>query len=185
MVSEPCSYLTFEVAEGAAAHVILTCLAPECQVGVLVRAGAQVVVTVAAEAKTDVKLMTTIRLVGSQARAHQQVALIGHAGVQHLDCNLVHEVPVTFGRLTARRVQLGDSRGALTGMLAILPEAQKTDTYLSDKALLLGAQSQATSDPRLEIQADDVRASHGATIGQLSAEELFYLRSRGLAEETA
>jgi Fe-S cluster assembly protein SufD len=63
--------------------------------------------------------------------------------------------------------------------------AQRTDAYQTNRNLLLSEEARADSLPNLEIEADDVRCSHGATVGQLDVEALFYLLSRGLSREQA
>ncbi len=70
-------------------------------------------------------------------------------------------------------------------MIYVAPGAQKTDGYQTNRNLILDDQARADSIPGLEIQADDVRCSHGATIGKLEEEPLFYLQSRGIPREEA
>jgi Fe-S cluster assembly protein SufD len=65
------------------------------------------------------------------------------------------------------------------------PIAQKTDAKQTNKNLLLSDDATADTKPQLEIYADDVKCTHGATIGQLNAESIFYLRARGIPEDTA
>ncbi|MBS0622130.1 MAG: Fe-S cluster assembly protein SufD [Verrucomicrobia bacterium] len=77
------------------------------------------------------------------------------------------------------------SRSSFEGKIYVHPEAQKTDAYQMNKNLLFSDRAIACSKPNLEILADDVKASHGSTTGQLAEEELFYLRSRGLDEAQA
>jgi Fe-S cluster assembly protein SufD len=67
----------------------------------------------------------------------------------------------------------------------VRPDAQKTDSKPTNKNLLLSDDALVNTNPQLEINADDVKCAHGATIGQLDAEALFYLRSRGIDEPTA
>ena len=76
----------------------------------------------------------------------------------------------------------GRSRAVFNGKIIVRLDAQKTDAKQSNKALLLSEDAQITTKPQLEIFADDVKCTHGATIGQLDADALFYLRSRGLSE---
>jgi Fe-S cluster assembly protein SufD len=73
----------------------------------------------------------------------------------------------------------------VNGKIIVAPDAQKTDAKQTNKALLLSEHAQINTKPELEIFADDVRCTHGATIGQLDADALFYLRARGLGEEHA
>ena len=69
--------------------------------------------------------------------------------------------------------------------MIVRPGAQKTDSAQSSRNLLLTTRAVVDALPQLEIFADDVKCTHGATVGQLDSEELFYLRSRGLSEEAA
>jgi len=70
-------------------------------------------------------------------------------------------------------------------MIYVAPGAQKTDGYQANRNLVLSDQARADSIPGLEILADDVRCTHGATIGKLEEEPLFYLKSRGIPQEEA
>lgn len=77
------------------------------------------------------------------------------------------------------------SRGVFHGRILVQPIAQKTDAKQTNKNLLLSDDATADTKPQLEIYADDVKCTHGATIGQLNDESIFYLRSRGISPETA
>jgi len=77
------------------------------------------------------------------------------------------------------------SRGVFHGRIYVHPIAQKTDAKQTNKNLLLSDDATANTKPQLEIYADDVKCTHGATIGQLNKESIFYLRSRGIGTETA
>jgi Fe-S cluster assembly protein SufD len=77
------------------------------------------------------------------------------------------------------------SRGVFHGRIYVHPLAQKTDAKQTNKNLLLSNDARANTKPQLEIYADDVKCTHGATIGQLNAESIFYLRTRGMGVETA
>jgi Fe-S cluster assembly protein SufD len=79
----------------------------------------------------------------------------------------------------------GRSRSVFRGIIRVHPGAQGTDAYQTNRNLLLSEQARSDSLPNLEIEADDVRCSHGATVGQLDAEALFYLMSRGLRRTQA
>ncbi|MCH2695172.1 MAG: Fe-S cluster assembly protein SufD [Acidobacteriia bacterium] len=77
------------------------------------------------------------------------------------------------------------SRGVFNGRIIVRPDAQKTDSKQTNQNLLLSDQALVNTNPQLEIYADDVKCTHGATIGQLDEEAIFYLRSRGIPPETA
>jgi Fe-S cluster assembly protein SufD len=108
-------------------------------------------------------------------------------GKQHLD-NLVsidHAMPHGTSRLYYKGILDGKSRAVFGGTVYVRPGADKTDAYQEDKNLLLSAEAEADSKPSLEIYADDVKCGHGATAGAVAEEAIFYLRSRGLDEQTA
>ena len=82
-------------------------------------------------------------------------------------------------------VYLGHSKGVFNGKIMVRPDAQKIDAFQSNNNLLLSDHSSIDSKPQLEIYADDVKCSHGCTIGQLDEDALFYMRSRGIGIEEA
>ncbi len=77
------------------------------------------------------------------------------------------------------------SKGVFHGRILVRPGAQKTDAKQTNKNLLLSDQATVDTKPQLEIYADDVKCTHGATVGQLNEESIFYLRARGIGQETA
>jgi len=77
------------------------------------------------------------------------------------------------------------SRGVFHGRIYVHPAAQKTDAKQTNKNLLLSNNATADTKPQLEIYADDVKCTHGATVGQLNPESIFYLRTRGMSEDSA
>jgi Fe-S cluster assembly protein SufD len=77
------------------------------------------------------------------------------------------------------------ARGVFNGRIIVRPGAQKTDSKQTNNNLLLSASARADSQPQLEIYADDVKCTHGATLGPIDDEHLFYLQSRGLTKEAA
>jgi Fe-S cluster assembly protein SufD len=96
-----------------------------------------------------------------------------------------HAMPHTVSRELYKGV-LGDaSHGVFCGRVIVRPDAQKIDSSQSNPNLLLGARAEIDTQPQLEIYADDVKCSHGSTIGRLDDEALFYLRSRGIGAEAA
>ena len=126
------------------------------------------------------------RLGGPHAAAHLNAAqLLG--GSQHADFTTVvsHDAPNTASRQTVKNVLTGKSRGVFQGRIEVARVAQKTDGYQMNQALLLSPDAEIDSKPQLVIFADDVKCSHGCTVGQLNAEHIFYLRSRGIPEAKA
>lgn len=104
-------------------------------------------------------------------------------GDQHFDHNTRqdHLAPHTNSDLLYKGALDGRSRTVFRGIIRVHPGAQRTDAYQTNRNLLLSEHARADSLPNLEIEADDVKCSHGATVGQLDAEALFYLMSRGMS----
>ncbi len=126
------------------------------------------------------------RLTGEHGATHLNGAqLLG--GAQHADFTTVvsHDAPCCASRQTVKNVLSGRSRGVFQGKIEVARGAQKTDGYQMNQALLLSPDAEIDSKPQLEIYADDVKCSHGATVGELDANQLFYLRSRGVPEAEA
>jgi Fe-S cluster assembly protein SufD len=126
------------------------------------------------------------RLLGPGAATHLNAAqLLG--GTQHADFTTVvrHDAPSCASRQTVKNVLTGHSRGVFQGRIQVARAAQKTDGYQMNQALLLSADAEIDSKPELEIFADDVKCSHGATVGELDPAQIFYLRSRGIPEAEA
>ena len=106
---------------------------------------------------------------------------------QHID-NLIsidHAQPHCTSRLNYKGILDGNSRAVFGGEVMVRRNAQKSDAQQTDKNLLLSEEAEVDSKPSLMIYADDVQCAHGATAGQIDAQTLFYLRSRGLDLETA
>jgi len=108
-------------------------------------------------------------------------------GRQHGDVTLVadHAVPGCQSREVFKSVLDGESRGIFQGKIIVRPKAQKTDAKMASHALLLSEDAEADHKPELEIFADDVQCGHGATVGDLNEDLLFYLRARGIPEVEA
>ena len=106
---------------------------------------------------------------------------------EHVDNRTVvdHARPHTNSHELYKGVLSGRSRGIFNGKVIVRPDAQKIEAHQKNENLLLSANAEVDSKPQLEIHADDVKCSHGSTVGQLEDDEVFYLRSRGLAEEDA
>jgi Fe-S cluster assembly protein SufD len=108
-------------------------------------------------------------------------------GRQHGDTTLFadHKAPACVSRKLFKSVLDERARGVFQGQIVVRQEAQKTDGHQLNRALLLSDEAEIDAKPNLEIYADDVKCSHGATVGQLDESMLFYLRSRGIDADTA
>lgn len=103
----------------------------------------------------------------------------------HTHVLVEHIAPHCRSRQHFKGILRGKSRSSFEGKIFVRPEAQKTEAYQLCNTLLLSDEAKGIAKPNLEIFADDVKASHGATVSQFNVEELFYLRSRGLARSLA
>lgn len=108
-------------------------------------------------------------------------------GEQLLDTQSIvdHRVPHTTSRQLYKSILKDKSRSVFSGKIFVRKGAQKTAAFQQTKTLLLSNDAEVDAKPQLEIEADDVRCSHGATVTQLNHDEMFYLRSRGIPESTA
>jgi Fe-S cluster assembly protein SufD len=107
-------------------------------------------------------------------------------GKQHMDHYTLmdHAYPYCSSRETYRGVLDGSARGIFNGRVIVRQDAQKTDADQSNHNLLLSRNAEVDTKPQLEIYADDVRCTHGTTVGELDEDQLFYLRARGIDEVT-
>ncbi len=98
---------------------------------------------------------------------------------------LDHAMPHCTSHQIYKGILAGKSRAVFNGRIIVRPDAQKTDAKQTNRALLLSDDAQINSNPQLEIFADDVKCTHGAAVGQLDAEAMFYLQARGLTPAEA
>ncbi len=124
----------------------------------------------------------------NQSGAHCQLnGLVLGSGRRHIDnhTTIEHVAPHCTSDEHYRSVLDDKSRSVFHGRIRVHENAQKTDANQLNKSLLLSADAEADCKPQLEIYADDVKCSHGATVGQLDEDSRFYLQSRGIDAETA
>ena len=135
-------------------------------------------------ARGKVRMETKLAGRGSSAKVTGAYAGLGS---QHLDYDTTqeHAAPDTVSDLAFRGVLSESATAVWRGMIRVDPEAQRTDAFQESRNLLLSDRAHADAIPGLEIEADDVRCTHAAAVAQVDAEQLYYLRSRGLAEADA
>jgi Fe-S cluster assembly protein SufD len=97
----------------------------------------------------------------------------------------IHEAPNTKSDLLYKNALLDQARTIFSGLIIVEPDAQKTDAYQSNRNLMLSDDAESNSLPGLEIQANDVRCTHGATSSRIDPEQEFYLKSRGIPPKAA
>lgn len=106
------------------------------------------------------------------------------AGVK-LSVEVLHRVGGCTSRQLFNGIVAGSAKSAFDGRITVAPDAQGSKAFQENHNLLLSALAWADTRPQLEIYADDVECSHGATVGKLNEDELFYMRSRGIPESEA
>jgi Fe-S cluster assembly protein SufD len=123
---------------------------------------------------------------GECGSAHIAGAAMGDGAFHHDDTVFVtHAAPECESRQVFKKVLRNGAVGVFQGKILVRQPAQLTDGYQISQALLMNETSQFLAKPELEIYADDVKCSHGSTSGEIDPDHLFYLRARGLPEETA
>lgn len=136
----------------------------------------------AAAAKVDVGAV----LAGKGAESEMMGVALGHKD-QHFDHHTVHDHHSghTYSNLDFKVVLQDRARSTYTGLIRIAPKADSSEAYQENRNLLLSGEAKAESIPELEILTDEVRCSHGATMGPVDDEHLFYLMSRGIPRAEA
>ncbi|MBI5619949.1 SufD family Fe-S cluster assembly protein [Candidatus Gottesmanbacteria bacterium] len=123
----------------------------------------------------------TVRLAGKGASATIVGIILGKNNASLAIHTLQqHEVPETTSNLLVKTVLADGATCVYDGGIRVEKRAQKTDAYQRNENLLLSADAHAESKPRLEILADDVRCTHGATVGHIPEDQLWYLATRGI-----
>ncbi len=126
------------------------------------------------------------KLVGDDSKVDLNAALYAdNSQTSETLVNMEHLGKRTVSQQIIRGIATSRARISINGRIHIHPHAQQTDASLSNKNLLLDNTARINTKPELEIYADQVKCAHGATVGQISEEEIFYLRSRGIDSETA
>jgi Fe-S cluster assembly protein SufD len=130
---------------------------------------------------TTARVDLNARLLGAGASSDMLGLYFGD-GDQHFDFNTSqdHVIHNASSDLLYKGALDGHSRAVFRGLIRVHKGAQRTDAYQANRNLLLSPDARADSLPNLEIEADDVKCSHGATVGELDPETTFYLMSRGL-----
>ena len=103
----------------------------------------------------------------------------------HLLTRVYHNIGGGYSSQVLKFVLDDHTKGSFRGELKIRPDAQQTEAYQTNRNILLSRQADMLTEPQLEIYADDVKASHGATTGQLDEAALFYMQQRGISRDTA
>ena len=127
-----------------------------------------------------------VELVGEGAEANLYGAYVcGSDEKVKITVDMHHRKPHCMSRQLFKGIASGESKVDFYGKIIVAQDAQRTEAYQENHNLLLSDKAKVDTKPQLEIYADDVKCSHGATIGRLNEEEQFYMRSRGISLEDA
>lgn len=132
----------------------------------------------------DVALDVTLAGEGAEANIYGAYVCGGEEKVR-IAVDMHHAVPHCNSRQLFKGIAGGNSRVDFYGKIIVAQDAQRTEAYQENHNILLSDDARVDTKPQLEIYADDVKCSHGATIGRLNEEEQFYMRSRGITLEDA
>lgn len=134
----------------------------------------------------DVRSSFRTSLLGRRASSrHYGLFMAADGETKKMDVRVEHMVPDCRSEVTVKGVAAGTGYGEFSGMVYVAPDAQHTEAYQQSRNLLIGDKARVQTSPQLEIYADDVKCSHGATVGQMDDEAIFYMRQRGLSESEA
>lgn len=145
---------------------------------------ADIVLLVMPGISCDVRLDVTLAGEGAEANIFGAYVCGGPEKVK-IAVDMHHKVPHCNSRQLFKGIAGGSSRVDFYGKIIVAQDAQKTEAYQENHNILLSDDAKVDTKPQLEIYADDVKCSHGATIGRLNEEEQFYMRSRGITLEDA
>ncbi|MBO7192100.1 MAG: SufD family Fe-S cluster assembly protein [Bacteroidales bacterium] len=144
----------------------------------------EIVVLVMLGVSCDLKMDVRLAGEGSEANIYGAYVCGGDEKVR-ISVDMHHDVPHCNSRQLFKGIAGGVSRVDFYGKIIVAQDAQRTEAYQENHNILLSDGAKVDTKPQLEIYADDVKCSHGATIGRLNEEEQFYMRSRGITLEDA
>jgi Fe-S cluster assembly protein SufD len=128
-----------------------------------------------------------VSVLSGKGATNQVLGVVLGQGNEHYNFDTIeeHDAPDTKSNIVFRTALSDSATSIYQGIIRVAKAAQRTDAYQQNKNLLLGMEAKADSIPKLEILADDVKCSHGATVGPVDREQIFYLMSRGLKQVEA
>ena len=136
--------------------------------------------------KQSVDREVVIHLDGEGATAKLTGLFFGDGEVQFkLNSTMIHHAPNTYGNTLIKGALKDASRATLKGLIKIDKGANGSDDLLTERVLLLSPKARAEADPMLEIDANEVKATHAASISRINREQMYYLQARGIGKETA
>jgi Fe-S cluster assembly protein SufD len=151
-----------------------------------VRNGAVITCIIVAISENNLDYSMSILLNGAGVRVNVFGIVIGKKSSRiNVHTELLHLKPHTTSSVLVKSVLFDASTFIYDGMTRVQPDAQKTDAYQRNENLILGNNARAYTKPSLEILANDVRCKHGATIGSIPPDQLWYMQSRGIGKKIA
>ena len=144
----------------------------------------EIVILIMPGMSCDLKMDVTLAGEGAEANIYGAYVCGGDEKVR-IAVDMHHDVPHCNSRQLFKGIAGGYSRVDFYGKIIVAQDAQRTEAYQENHNILLSDGAKVDTKPQLEIYADDVKCSHGATIGRLNEEEQFYMRSRGISLEDA
>ena len=145
---------------------------------------AEMILLVLPGVSCDIKLDVRLAGEGSEANIYGAYVCGGQERVK-IAVDMHHDLPHCNSRQLFKGIACGTSKVDFYGKIIVAKDAQRTEAYQENHNILLTDGAKVDTKPQLEIYADDVKCSHGATIGRLNEEEQFYMRSRGITLEDA
>ena len=116
---------------------------------------------------------------------HAALSVIGGSCTKTLDINVKHAVPECRSDVVMKGIAFGEGFGTFNGLVYVAPDAQHTEAYQQSRNMILSDKARIVTSPQLEIYADDVKCSHGAAVGQMNDDAVYYMRQRGLSDAEA
>ena len=153
---------------------------------IVVGAGESLDVTFVVLPGVSANIPLTVDIVGPGAEVFLKGIYISSGTDEvNFDIRMNHRVGNCVSRQLFNGLAAGSAKCAFFGKIIVAPDAQKTEAYQENHNIVLTDEASVNTKPQLEIYADDVKCSHGATVGKLNEEEQFYMRSRGIPEDEA
>ena len=174
------------VASGESLEVYQLCSRGSHSVRLSLAEGAHAKVVFVAAADGEVEYRYLVELNGEGASAEVYGLMVaGKECTARVNTEMRHNAPRCHSDQQVRGVASENGYGLFEGLVYVAPDAQQTEAYQQSRNVLLSPEARIQTQPQLEIYADDVKCSHGATVGQMNEEQIYYMRQRGLSEEDA
>jgi Fe-S cluster assembly protein SufD len=176
----------YDVATGEHLELYQLCSEGNHKVEVRLAAGARAKMVFVAAPQGEIDYDYRIELNGEGAEVELYGVFVTRGESRaRIHTEMRHNAPRCRSNQQVRGVADESGYGLFDGLVYVAPDAQQTEAYQQSRNVLLSPTARIQTQPQLEIYADDVKCSHGATVGQMNEEEIYYMRQRGLSEEDA